>query len=313
MHCVLRPPTVQPRFGQFGADDRALWAKMDLMFKNIKERVWAFDAEWVPDPTTGRALYNLAADMPDRDVIHEMWQRNGATDENPQPFLKLVMCRVVSIAMVSRSRDRMNRIRLVLHSLPKVANGETRSDEASILKVFLDSVGKYRPQLVGFNSKGSDLRIFVQRGIVQGIVADMFCDRPSKPWDGADYFAQRGSDWNIDLMRAVGGFGRATPSLNELAVASGIPGKIDGFDGGSVVEAWLEGDIGRIVRYNECDALTTYLVWLRVAHFAGLVDGRGYREERSQLRNLLEEKAQSPANGHLARFLQEWDRLGGPT
>lgn len=282
------------------------------MFKNIKERVWAFDAEWVPDPTTGRALYNLAADMPDRDVIREMWQRNGATDENPHPFLKLVMCRVVSIAMVSRKRDRMNRIRLVLHSLPKVANGETRSDEASILKVFLDSVGKYRPQLVGFNSKGSDLRILVQRGIVQGIVADMFCDRPSKPWDGADYFAQRGSDWNIDLMRAVGGFGRSTPSLNELAVASGIPGKMDGFDGGSVVEAWLEGDIGRIVRYNECDALTTYLVWLRVAHFAGLVDGRGYREEKSQLRNLLEEKAQSPANGHLARFLQEWDRLEGP-
>jgi len=32
------------------------------MFKTIKNRVWAFDAEWVPDPVAGRVLYKLPAD-----------------------------------------------------------------------------------------------------------------------------------------------------------------------------------------------------------------------------------------------------------
>ena len=42
------------------------------MFKEIKDELWAFDAEWVPDPTAGRLLYDLPDDLPDREVMEEM-------------------------------------------------------------------------------------------------------------------------------------------------------------------------------------------------------------------------------------------------
>ena len=68
------------------------------MFKTVADEVWAFDAEWVPDPAAGRVLYGLADTWTDRMVVEEMWQRNGATDDDPMPYLKTILCRVVSMA-----------------------------------------------------------------------------------------------------------------------------------------------------------------------------------------------------------------------
>ena len=42
------------------------------MIKLLHKEVWAFDAEWVPDPVTGRAVYGLAAPLSDLEVIEEM-------------------------------------------------------------------------------------------------------------------------------------------------------------------------------------------------------------------------------------------------
>lgn len=72
------------------------------MFKTIGKRIWAFDLEWVPDPDAGRRVYDLPNEMSDDDVILEMWKKGGATEENPQPYIKTVLCRVVSVAVVSR-------------------------------------------------------------------------------------------------------------------------------------------------------------------------------------------------------------------
>lgn len=281
------------------------------MFKTVEQDVWAFDAEWVPDPNAGRALYRLPAEMDDSEVVLEMWQRNGATDEDPTPFLKVAMCRVVSIAMVMRHRRGDGRIELDLRSQPSDPRSAKSCEEASIISRFLESIGRRGPQLVGFNSKQSDLPILIQRGTINGISAPRFCERPNKPWEGRDYFAQGGSNWNIDLMRTVGGWGRSRPSLNEIAILSGIPGKMDDFDGGSVAETWLNGDIARIVRYNEHDAVTTYLVWLRLAHFGGHLTAEKYEREQQQMRELLERRAQEKKNEHLARYVREWDRLHG--
>lgn len=281
---------------------------MVTVFKSVEDDVWAFDAEWVPDPDAGRALYGLTAETPDREVVEEMWRRNGATDEEPSPIVKLSMCRVVSIAMVMRHRRGDGGIELQLRSQPKNPAAPADCRESVILALFLNSIGRRGPQLVGFNSRGSDLPILIQRGIVKGIQAKGFCKRPNKPWEGRDYFS-RGSEWNIDLMPTIGGWGKATPSLEEIAVQSGIPAKIDGFDGGDVAKAWLDGDIKRIVRYNEHDALSTYLLWLRIAHFAGFVSGDEYRREQDQLRSLLSKRAQSSKNAHLQDYLNEWDRL----
>ncbi len=280
------------------------------MFKSVMQNVWAFDAEWVPDPDAGRLLYDLPADMPDREVFHEMWRVNGATEEKPRPFLKYALSRVVSIAMVTRSQDQLGKVTLNLRVQPRDPENPEDCSESVILSRFLESVGKRQPQLVGFNSTGSDLPIFIQRGIINGITAAGFCKRPDKPWEGYDYFS-RASEWNVDLMSAIGEWGKARPSLKEMAVLSGIPGKMEGFDGDSVAEAWLDGDIKRIAQYNQHDAVTTYLVWLRIAHFAGFFSDEQYRNEQDLVRSMLEEKTKSPENEHLAAYVQEWDRLRG--
>ena len=69
------------------------------MFKTERNRVWAFDAEWIPDPRAGRLLYDLSDDLPDADVLKHMWKKGGATEEDPTPYLKTVVCRIVSVLL----------------------------------------------------------------------------------------------------------------------------------------------------------------------------------------------------------------------
>lgn len=72
------------------------------MFKTVTNRVWAFDAEWIPDPQAGRVLYKLPPDTADKAVMEEMWKRGGAKDDDPYPYLKTVLCRIVSVSAVER-------------------------------------------------------------------------------------------------------------------------------------------------------------------------------------------------------------------
>ena len=168
-------------------------------------------------------------------------------------------------------------------------------------------VGQYKPQLVGFNSASADLKAFIQRSIVLGIQAKGFCTRPNKPWEGDDYFDSRNSEASIDIKNVVGGWGKATPSLNEIATLSGIAGKID-VDGEKVAFLWLDGRLDEIVAYNEFDALTTYLVWLRVAHFGGHFTDQEYEVEQQLVRELILSEMEN-GKMHLKKYLEEWDRL----
>ena len=159
------------------------------MFKRVHERVWAFDAEWVPDSRAGRLVYDLPESMEPAKVMEEMWRCAGATEEEPRPYLKTVLCRIVSIAMVGR-------VRLQLSSLPAPGAGEM--EESDLVHRFLEGVGKSQPQLVGYNSGMADLRILVQRGVGAGVsVPDPLCTRwPSS----AAYLASchnRAPTWRI--------------------------------------------------------------------------------------------------------------------
>ena len=101
---------------------------------------------------------------------------------------------------------------------------------------------------------------------------------------------------------------QAALALHELAVQSGIPGKMD-VDGNQVAQLWLDGELRRIVQYNEFDALTTYLLWLRLAHFAGHFTHDEYATEQQHVRDLLESERKHPERAHLGLYLEEWDRL----
>ncbi|NTV02174.1 MAG: 3'-5' exonuclease [Chlorobiaceae bacterium] len=270
------------------------------MYKFIADNVVVFDIEWVPDPASGRRIYRLGDTASDDEVLEVMWKEGGATPEDPRPYLKTVMCRIVSIAAVVRKRVR-DGVNLQLISLPGLREGVQR--EGKIIQQFLEAVGNKGAQLVGFNSSNADLPILFQRALASRVTAPTFCHRPDKPWEGADYFSRAG-DYNIDLKNEVGGFGKAAPSLNELAASLGIPGKL-GTDGSDVVDLWRSGEIRKIVEYNQFDALSTYLVWLRTAYFSGKLTDKAFEHEERQLESLLDQEVEDGAE-HLTRFLDVW-------
>ncbi len=274
------------------------------MFRTVSDHVWAFDLEWVPDLASGRRAYNLPPGTPDDEVYAAMWAAAGATPENPRPYLKTMLCRVVSMAVVIRRVHEGGRVSLSLFSLPF----DGPMDERELIGRFLRGLGDAnpRPQIVGFNSRESDLPILVQRGIAQGVVAAGFSHRPEKNWEGLDYF-NKYNEGHIDLKEVVGGWGKATPSLHEFAAACGIPGKID-TSGDNVIDLWLTGDVRHIVEYNEFDALTTYLLWLRAAHFAGHFSDETHEAEVARVRELLSKRI-ADGQTHLERYVARWREL----
>jgi 3'-5' exonuclease len=277
------------------------------MFKTIKDNLWAFDVEWVPDQLAGRLLYGIEdVGATERQIFERMWAEGGATAENPQPFLKTVACRVVSIAALERRAHR-DGVTLRLLALPRDASDPEQASERHILSTFLNAVGEYTPQLVGFNSSDADLKILIQRALTNRIQAVKFNSRPNKPWEGIDYYA-RDNDCHIDIKQVVSAWGKGTPSLHEIATLCGVPGKMD-MDGDAVADAWLSGNHQKIVDYNECDAVTTFLVWLRLAYFGGKISAEQYEYEEEEVRELLMREATDNGKEHLGRYLDEWHRL----
>ena len=280
------------------------------MIRLKANEVWAFDAEWIPDPDAGRTLYDLSDDLSDLEVMKEMWARGGATAEQPRPYLKTLHCRVVSISAVLRKRKPDSQHPLELRSLPGDVSDPLQTTERSILSTFLGAIGARKPQIVGFNSLESDLRIFVQRSVVHGLHLPEFCERPAKKFDdGPDYFSKF-NEYSLDIRNLLASWGQTNFPLNDLAKLSGVPGKFKN-SGDDVAELWLAGKLADIVAYNEFDALTTYLVWLRVAQFAGLFSPEEFQREEQLVRDLIARLSTEERYAHLKDYQLEWDRLRG--
>jgi len=278
------------------------------VFKSVQPLLFSFDVEWVPDPLAAARLFGVPISTPgEREhAIRRLWEYGGATVEKPRPYLKTILCRVVSLSGVLREqtlRTKTPKLRLI--SLPLKTDAPWADQETAILEGFFESVGKKKPQLVGYNSSQADLPILIQRAIVNGLSCPAFATRPDKPWEGVDYFSTA-SEHNLDLAPLLGRYNQM-PALNEIARLSGIPGKID-TSGGGVADLWLEGRTDEILAYNECDALTTHLLWARFAHFTGHLDDRAYETEKELVRELIGLEV-AAGKSHLQRFADEWDRL----
>jgi predicted PolB exonuclease-like 3'-5' exonuclease len=272
------------------------------MFRTVSDSLWAFDIEWVPDSLAGKLLYALPSITDERSVFEVMWKNGGATEEDPTPYLKTALCKIVSLSALIRT-VKNNEVTLSLRSLPN----KEHPHEPQIIETFLNAVGKTKPQLVGFNSAEADLRILIQRALVHGIVAKDFCTRPDKPWsEGADYFG-KSNEQNIDLKQILCGWGKSGHSLHEIAVLSGIPGKFE-TSGDEVWKLYLAGELEKIIQYNEFDAITTYLVWLRLANFGGHFSAEQYQAEQQRVEHLLLQEI-TKGKIHLGKYLEEWKRL----
>lgn len=265
---------------------------------------WSFDCEWAPDIAAGRRLYHIPRDVPDDEVLRVMWQEGGATQEDPQPFLKTLLCRVVSIAMIVRKTPDGGEPELKLISLPSLETSAPEDpawDEKRILETFIGTwFAKCKPVFIGFNSRNSDLHILAQRTIVNGISAPDFAERVAlKPWNSPD----------IDIMEIVGGRGKSYGcSLHEIANLCGIPGKLD-TTGDDVAGLYYGGKLRRIVEYNTFDAITTHLVWLRTELFAGHFTPAEYEAEVRRVRELLYAEAAKPHGAYLAQYIDAWNSM----
>lgn len=280
------------------------------MLKNdIPELTLFFDLEWVPDAAGARRLFDLPDETTEIEAMQRLWAHCPQYNEetNPRPFLKYMFSRVVSIAFLSRRRvyrDGELRVEFRLNSFPELPFTGEDVDEAELIEKFLTSVGKYRPQLVGFNSQESDLQVLIQRGMINEIAAPEFNCRPNKPWEGDDYFDAKNSEGHLDLLKRFSG-GAMQPRLDEFAKLCGYPGKID-VKGDQVTDLWLEQNFTKIIEYNQIDTLNTYLIWLRLVHFCGKVSGEEYFEETEQFRGFLESEAQKSEKAFLTAFLDKW-------
>ena len=270
------------------------------MLRPPHHQLFAFDAEWVPDPPTGRRVLDLPRAMPDEEVLVRMWAHGGATEAEPRPYLKTILCRVVSIAAVIRT-VKQGEVHHRLYALPE---GPEALPEDDLLRRFLVAIGDKKPQLVGFNSREADLPILAQRAMVHRLSIPGF-GRSAEKWAPGDFFDRYGNQ-HIDLRDLTGAWGKASSTLHELATACGIPGKL-GTDGKSVIDLWHKGDIAGIVRYNQFDALTTFLVWLRAMTLSGHLTPEQMEAEEAQIRALVREKTtQDPA---FQVYLEGWERL----
>lgn len=267
--------------------------------------IYAFDCEWAPDIEAGRRILHLPREMSGREVLQAMWKDGGATEEDPEPFLKTIRCRVVSIVSVVRSHGADGRPVLRLARLPENPD-DPAQDEAYILRRFLvDGIGRHSPVLVGYNSRASDIHILAQRAFVKGLSVPRFAEKAeAKPWNSPD----------CDLMDLLGGRGRGlSASLNEIAELSGIPGKI-GTTGDDVAGLFYgrDGeppDYRRIVDYNTFDAITTYLVWLRMRFFRGAIGAAEYAAEKALARDFTMREAAAQGGAYLEKFLARWREL----
>lgn len=284
------------------------------MLKLLAPDIFVYDAEWVIDPLTCRLVYGLPAEMSDQAVIEHAYAEARAKQEragrvpDERPFVKTSLCRIVAISAVKRV-ERRGQVKLTLKSLPAV-EGMLLS-ERDIVDKFLGGVGAVMPQLVGYNCRQADMPILLQRAIAYGLHQPEFGKRPKKSWEGVDYFTKY-SDFHVDLMDIVSNssFGSSTPSLHEICVASGIPGKF--LAGGDDVAAlWLEGRMTRIVQYNQCDVLSQYELLMRVALLAGLIEPAAYAEEQRVFGELLGEliAAGGAIGSHINEYVTERQRL----
>lgn len=279
------------------------------MFKTVQKTLLSFDIEWVPDAEAARRLYGVSLEGPggEYDAFCRLWAEGGATEQVPRPYLKTMLCKIVTIAGIFREVDKQGKVSLRLVSMPTDVRDPEKCTEPAILEAFLKGISRSTPQLVGYNSADADIPILMQRSVVHGLGGGKFGMRPDKPWEGADYFSTA-SDYSVDLAKALA-WGRNTPRLHEAATACGIPGKID-TAGDQVWELYLLGKLDKILAYNEFDAFTTHLLWARMARFGELLTAQEYEQEQLLVRELLRAEI-AGGKDYLQRYLDKWDGLTG--
>jgi predicted PolB exonuclease-like 3'-5' exonuclease len=250
-----------------------------------------FDIETVPDVAGLRRLWDLDAQLPDRDVAEIAFQRRRAATGGD--FLQAHLHRVVAIACALREGDSIR-----VWSLGALADGED-----ALIQRFFDGVEKYTPQLVSWNGGGFDLPVLHYRSLVHGVIAPRYWDQGE---DDRDFkwnnYISRYHSRHLDLMDLLALYQpRNNVPLDDMARLIGAPGKL-GMDGSQVWDAYQHGQLTEIRAYCETDVANTYLVFLRFQLLRGILDRAAYERECALLRTTLSASSET----HWREFLAAW-------
>ena len=253
--------------------------------------VLAFDIETVPDCAGIRRLYELPADLPDREVAEIAFQKRRT--QTGSDFLPPQLHRVVVISCVLREGDGVKVFSL----------GEPEAGEKEAIQRFYDGIEKLVPQLVSWNGGGFDLPVLNYRGLIHGVAAAKFWDQGE---DDKDFrwnsYLGRYHARHLDLMDVLAMYQpRNNAPLDDVAQLAGFPGKI-GVGGAKVWESYLRGEIKAIRDYCEADTANTYLLYLRFQRLRGAFTAEQHRKECALLRTALEKQK----GAHWREFLSRW-------
>lgn len=251
-----------------------------------------FDIETVPDVEAGRRLYGLEG-LQDADTAEAMFHLRR--QESGSDFLRLHLQRVVAIACVYRSQDK-----IAVWSL-----GDEQADEKTIIEKFFHLIDRYSPTLVSWNGSGFDLPVLHYRSLVHGVVCPRYWDtgNDDKNFKWNNYLS-RYHERHTDVMDLLALYNaRAYVPLDQMATLLGFPGKM-GMSGDKVWEAFQRGDIKGIRDYCETDVLNTWLVYLRFALIRGQLSPAAHALETQ----LVKEYLRREGHPHFQAFLMEWER-----
>ena len=253
--------------------------------------ILAFDIETVPDCEGIRRLYDLPADLADREVAEVAFQKRRTLTGSD--FLPPHLQRVIVISCVLRDDE----------GVKVFSIGEPDVAEGAAIQRFFEGINKYVPQIVSWNGRGFDIPVLASRGLIHGVTAACFWDTGA---DNKDFrysnYINRFHDRHVDLMDVLSIYGGARGSpLDELARLSGFPGKL-GVGGAAVWDSYGRGEISAIRDYCEADCANTYLLYLRFQMMRCIYSAERYASECALLRALLEKRPEP----HWRQFLSLW-------
>ena len=216
-----------------------------------------FDIETVPDQRPGvleaiRETISPPANYKKPETI-EKWMAENADDQADHEYRKLALngltCEICSIAWETEDDDNRG-------AVTRVA-GDKMDERELLLKFARSMFALYkrdrhvtRPLFVGHNVLGFDLRILMQRCLV---------NRVALPWR-LPVDARHGRDV-FDTMHAWSGW-RDYVKLDDLyrALCPDMP--IDeGMDGSKVLDLFRDGQRTQLQRYNEFDVVKAHAVY----------------------------------------------------
>ena len=121
------------------------------MLKKLSDSVFSFDVEWIPDPKSAEILHNSpVADGPGKeaaDSFEALWHsaRKESDPSDFQPYLKTILCRVVSLVGILREQAPGGLPSLKLISLPVDPLDSQKSMKKPFFQAFQVSWAKETP------------------------------------------------------------------------------------------------------------------------------------------------------------------------